>query len=390
MRNFIITMMGLMSFLAHSIEDKQSSPSKKSKATFNIDGYLMLDHDNYSPFYDKNSEEYQHKTEIRRSKIGITVRPDKYIKSKLQIKYARSFDDESKLTLGDAYLRVENRQSMGFQIGHMKEPFGLEQQTSSSELISIERSLPSAVFSPSRSYGIQIDQKDKFYTVAAGYFINRATDEEFALTHFDLSKKKDEDTEAVTMRVTMAPIRNKKTTLHIGSTLSKRWLNGEKIQYKSNAEVNTGDSIVRGPRFYAKQSMIYQMDLALHRKNLLMQAEFFSNTLQQVDDNNWHFSGAYFQASYKIRGDYRYKKGEFKSSNDDKRMAIEGVIRHSYLNLEDNNIGSKTSSSLVGINVHINHHFKIMMNMSTPWVTGDTTNTHQTGRAYSLRAQLRF
>ena len=387
MSRILYILLSMLSLWVNASDEKKVIDSPK---LIEFGGYLMLDHDYYAPFYAKSTDYYQHKTEIRRSKFGITVRPNQYIKSKLQIKYSRLFPNSGKLILGDAYIQFNNKMNTSVQIGHMKEPFGLEQQTSSSELAAIERSLPTSVFTPRRNFGLLIDYKKKSYTLAGGYFIDNDNNDDFSFNNFNLTHRGKEDTQALTMRFTIAPIRKNNRTFHLGSSVSKRWLNGEKIQYKTKGEVHSADTIIRSARFYAEESILYQMDVALHNNNFLLQGELFSNSIQQVDGDNWFFSGAYIQASYKMFGKYKYKLGKFKSSKPDNTMALEWVLRHSYINLLDHNIGSKASSSLIGIRLYLTRYFKFMLNINTPWITGDTVNKSQSGQAYSLRAQLSF
>ena len=383
MYKFSLIMLLFFPVLAGAMDDTSNVSSIK------LGGYLMLDHDYYSPFYDKNSEEYQQETEIRKSKLGITFNPNASFKGKFQLKYTKRFSDPGKFTLADAYIRIENRKKIGVQLGHMKEPFGLEQQTSSSKLIAIERSLPTEAFSPNRSYGLLVNQIKKSYTLAAGYFITR-NNNEFSLANFNLLQKADNNSDAITMRITAAPIRNRVQTLHIGSSVSKRWLYENKFQYKRTAEVHSADNTVRSARFYADQSNLYQVDIAFNYQHWLLQSEVFSNSIKQVDGEYWDFSGAYIQASYKSTGKYKYRKGRFKSSKVKNGADLEWVIRYSHIDLQDNEVGNNSSTSLIGLNIHLTHNLKLMMNMNFSWATGDIINQYQNGRAYSMRAQLTF
>jgi len=388
MNKYLLILLILSTELTHAIDDVKNSP-KYNSMPIEFNGYIMLDHDYFSPFYDSKSNDYKHKTEIRRSKLGITFKPNEYLNGKAQIKYSKAFPGEGEYELGDAYIRIENNQNLGVQAGHMKEPFGLEQQTSSTELISIERSLPTDTFTPSRSYGVLFDYKKKSYTLAGGYFINRDTNNEFSLSNFDILDIKNKDSEAISLRITAAPIRKKSQTLHIGSSVSKRNLFENKFQYENIADIHSSDKIIRSARFYADSSEIYLFDLAMHQNNWLIQAELFSNTIQQTSSNQWNYLGTYIQASYKNTGSYRYKKGKFKSSKTNKTV-WEWVVRQSYIDLEDNGIGNKTTTSLIGLNIHLNSYVKVMMNANFAWTAGDIINKYSSGNAYSMRLQLNY
>ena len=365
------------------------SDISKDSEIFEIGGYLMIDHDYFGAFYNKDESRYQHKTEIRRSKLSLTSKPNQHIKLKLQLKYAKVLQGKEKLFLGDAYLRLKSDNDFSLQLGRMKEPFGLEQQTSSSELIAIERSLATNIFSPGRSFGAQLDYRTRKNYFAIGYYIDRDNRFDFALANFDLSQQGEKDVKAFTMRLTMTPIRKKHSTIHLGSSFSKRWLNN-KVQYKAKGEVHSADTIIRSARFYADDSLIYQVDWALHKNQFLMQGELFANEVLQSDGESWFYTGGYIQVSYRFFGGYKYKQGVFKSAKLKKSLALECVIRHSYVDLNDHDVGSEASSSLIGANLYLSPLFKLMANMTIPSITGDTVNNDQTGYAYSFRAQLSF
>ena len=311
------------------------------------------------------------------------------MKGKLQLKYAKVFQGEEKIFLGDAYIRLKSNMNLSLQLGRMKEPFGLEQQTSSSELIAIERSLPTNIFSPGRSFGTQLDYKINKSQFTVGYYIDRSNQHDFSLANFNIGQKGDNDIQALTMRFTTAPVQKKYSTIHFGSSFSKRRLNN-KFQYKEKGEIHSADTIIRSARFYADNSLLYQVDWALHNNQFLMQGEIFSNEIQQIDGKSWGYKGGYIQASYRLFGGYRYKQGVFKSVKPKKTFAFEWLIRHSYVDLEDHNVGSKASSSLLGFNTYFTPLFKLMANITIPSIAGDSVNNNQTGQAYSLRAQLSF
>ena len=354
-----------------------------------IGGYIMLDHDYRGPFYDKTSQEYQHNSEIRRSKLGIKYSPNSAFQSKLQIKYSRQFPESGSLSLGDAYLRLEHPSRNALQFGKMKQPFSLQQLTSSSAIGAIERSLPTSAFSPGRSIGLQFDRKKKRYTLATGYFIDRETEDEFSLNNFDIFKLNNGDIEAATLRATCAPYLKKSLNLHLGFSTSKQWFNGKKIQFKERGEVHSADSIIRSARFYAQSGLLYQFEFAYQAHNTLIQAELFSNIITPKNNTNWHFKGGYVQLRHHFSGNYRYKYGKYKSSKY-QHQGFEFILRQSYLDLREHEVGSEASISLIGLNYSFNKYFKLMANTTIPWISGDTINNNTSGHGYSVRGQFNF
>jgi len=371
-----------------------TSPLER-KELIDVEGYLMLDHDYYGPFFNKDEANYQHKTEIRRSKLGLTFSPNTAFRAKIQLKYSRELPGSDNLSLGDAYMRYMLNDNWGLQLGRMKEPFGLEQQTSSSNLLTIERSSLSSSFAPGRSYGLKIDHKKKSHTLAFGYFLERDSQHKFAIAHFNLFEQPaSQDTPAATLRFTYAPIIEAQQSVHFGASASKRWFNGNKVQIKHSGEVHSADNIIRSARFYADTSKLYQVDAAWQFNHVLFQTEFVKNSISQKEGKNWDYFGAYIQASYRLSGRYKYRQGRYKSQNKMKngsfKSSTELVIRQSLLNVRDHDIGSEAAFSLFGFNYYPTANIKLMANLLIPAMSGDSINNDQSGQAYSLRFQYKF
>lgn len=372
-----------------------SSLSNKSRteieSILKFDGYLMLDHDYYGPFYNKDENSYRHATEIRRSKIALTLEPSKYVKTKFQLKYSKKLEDKGELSLGDAFIHLKMPLNTALQVGRMKEPFGLEQQTSSADLLLIERSIITESFAPGRSFGFQFNHKQKNYTFTAGHYLERDTDHNFALSNFNLFEyDSNYDTKAMTARLTFAPILQRQSTLHLGTSFSQRNFAGKKVQIKERGEVNNADKIIQSARFYADDSTLYQADIAWSNPTTLIQAELYSSRNQQTQGHKWLYSGAYVQASYHFSGYYKYKNGRFKPSKSSEKGSTEIVLRQSAINLRDHNVGSESSFTSFGINYYPYKNTKIMFNMIVPQIWGDTINDNQSGNAYSMRLQVTF
>lgn len=382
--NFIRVSLAFIILLAHSAQGKEVSPTQ-----YEFTGYLMLDHDYYGPFYDKTEDHYQHKSEIRRSKLSLSVKPNQYFKSKLQLKYSRELPKQGNFSLGDTLIRFSTNNKLALQIGKMKQPFGLERQTSSSQLISIERSLATEAFSPGRDFGVQLDHKQKKLNWALGYFIHRDSDDEFSASHFNLFKRQDSDIEMTTGRLTGHFNLAHETKLHLGGSLSKQWLNGTKIQFKEKGEINTSDTIIRSARFYADSQLTTQAEFAWITTQSLFQTEIFSAQLEAIDKKNWHFQGAYLQFSHHLYGHYRYKRGKI-NSKQQQANSVELVLRQSYLNLRDNGVGSEAAITSLGANLYLKYNSKLMLSISNPWITGDTISNNHSGHSFSFRAQWAF
>ena len=88
------------------------------------------------------------------------------------IKYKFQYDFASSDPFPDAYIQLRKLPMAGnFTVGHFKEPFSLEELTSSKYITFMERSLPN-VFSSGRNLGVRLNRAfmDKRATAAFGFF----------------------------------------------------------------------------------------------------------------------------------------------------------------------------------------------------------------------------
>lgn len=381
----------------HPTTEKQPIKGKNRLST---SGYIMLDRDYYGPFYNKesrvNQDDYRHKDEIRRAKVGLEYQLSDMFSSELQVKYTRSFPDKGEISLADAMMKF----SLGnnrLQFGKMKQTLGLEQQTGSSKLISIERSLGN-IFTPDRSYGVQLSHKSQSLRWALGYYINRDMAQDgsdaFSLSHFNLFTQSEEDIESYALHTNHNWFTSKNTLLHLGASMSHHDLSGNLFQIKSSGEVHSADKVIRSARFYALSNHLNQIELLLLNKQFLLQAEAMHNQVKDIDDSNWNYYSAYLQASFRFDRNYQYKSGKLKNKrykrNKNSLYGLEIVLRQSYLDVRDHNIGSEASISQLGINIYPAKNFKLMANIQKPSIAGNTVNTNQSGLAFTLRGQYSF
>ena len=114
-------------------------------------------------------------------------------------------------TAEDLYIRY-----LGFgstatvTIGKQKEPFGLEQLTSSKDISALERSAMTERYTPGRSSGIQLSGKGGNWTYGIGYF------------EADGNGSDDFNNTAVTARGTVAPIQTNNMVVHLGAGYTTR------------------------------------------------------------------------------------------------------------------------------------------------------------------------
>ena len=301
-------------------------------------------------------------TEFRRVRLYTSGTLHGNIDFKLQFDFAGGDAD-----LKDAYFGLAMKCPITgiplyLKAGHFKEPFSLEELTSSKYITFIERSLP-IVFSPGRNSGFQVSSEafSNRLTWAAGVFS-------------DVGDYGDGVTEGgynVTGRVTGTPICNEDgdKLVHLGLSASSRNLNMTK-KYSSRPEIHLGPKYLDTGNIVANSISTVNVEGAVVLGSLSAQVEVYSSSLESETAGDPSFTGYYATVSYFLTGEHRvYKTNSFSrvkpntNFGDGGMGALELAVRYSGLDLEDANItGGELSDITVGLNWHLNPHTRVMVN----------------------------
>ncbi|HEX6202466.1 MAG TPA: porin, partial [Thermoanaerobaculia bacterium] len=179
-------------------------------------------------------------TEFRRARVFFSGLLYDRVEFKTEYDFAGG-DPEFK----DVYLGMVGLPLVGgARVGHMKEPWSLEEQTSSKYLTFLERSLPVEAFSPSRNTGFLVhDERDRL-TWAVGAFQDAD----------DFGDAPQTDAWAFTGRLTALPWTPDATHyLHLGAAASRRDPRDDRARFRSRPEshlaprfVDTGELVTDG------------------------------------------------------------------------------------------------------------------------------------------------
>lgn len=112
--------------------------------------------------------------EIRRARLGVFGD----LAEELAYKFEMDFAGD-KNAVADAYLEYDGASWGDWRLGHLKEPFSIEELTSSRFITFLERSAASSAFAPGRNAGLMVSGDGESFTWALGAF--RETDD-FATT----------------------------------------------------------------------------------------------------------------------------------------------------------------------------------------------------------------
>jgi phosphate-selective porin OprO/OprP len=273
----------------------------------------------------------------------------------------------------DVYLGVTNVPVVGtLLVGQMREPFSLEELTSSNYITFMERSLPTSTFSPGRNSGIRANSTllNKRLTWSLGAFYgdtNNDGDSSFGdVTNVDL-----------TFRLTGLPFYTNKgeKLLHLGLGYSYQFRDEGKTteQYRTRPESHLTDvRLVDTGQIGLDSANLLNPELAVVWGPFSLQGEYYWTKLSSIEANDPTFQGAYLFGSWFITGEHRpystsaarfgrvTPKGNF---FDNGPGAWELAARWSWIDLTDKLVeGGEENNFTFGVNWYLNPNYRLMFN----------------------------
>lgn len=329
-------------------------------------------------------------SETRRARLYVSGLIYDNVDFKLQFDFAGGDSD-----LKDAYIGLQDFPLGKIRAGHFKEPFGLEELTSSKYITFIERSLPIEAFAPSRNAGVMLFDAfcDERATWAAGVF--RETD-----GYGDI---KEDGGYSATGRLTALPVfqNEGETLVHVGGAYSYRnngrdsTLGGDAAQFSASPEAHLLDPFVDTTSFLSHHVELYGVEGAWVNGPLSIQGEY----MRARADINSHanLDGYYVQGSYFLTGEQRkyktstatFSRVKPKSNFSFKKGqwgAWELALRYSNLDLKDQTVnGGELDNISAGVNWHLNPNARVMFN----YIRSERENVGEADIAV-IRMQLDF
>ncbi len=359
-----------------------------------IGGRIMAD----TAWYDDPDNKFGDGTELRRARIFVkgTVWDNWH--------YKFQYDFAGGGAIKDAYIKYTGlKQHLDFPLdvtaGNFKEPFSLEELTSSKYITFMERALPNT-FAPGRNLGVQLSSHGKVmdggWTAAVGWFGKGFDDDEVG-SGFDEST-------AVAGRVTFAPIATKTKVLHFGGAAEYRSYDanaGAILRVRERPESHIADHrLVDTGRFSAGNTTKWGFETAgvygpfsIQSEYMHMNATDVNRTAQDARLNGWYVYGSYF-----ITGEsrnYSAKKGAFGRVKPNSIVgqggwgAWELAARYSSLELESipGANGWEEYNVTLGLNWYATPSIRFMAN----YVLTDSNNPNfDDPNIFQLRGQIDF
>jgi phosphate-selective porin OprO/OprP len=321
---------------------------------FQIGGRLMIDYD----WYDEDKIEISPKNGagIRRARLFAAGTMFNVWDWKAQYDFAGN-----EAEIKDAWIRYTGFKPARITLGQFKQPFSLEELTSSKYITFMERALPTDAFATSRRIGLGANQYADHYTWAVSLYGQEVGNDSSGDNGY-----------GVGARATWAPWNEKTEVLHLG--LSGAWENPKDndVRYRTRPEshrtdtrlVDTGD--IPDPDNFTK----YGAEAATVWGPFSAQGEYYWVSQESNDISDTDYKGWYAFASWFLTGESRnYKHGAFHRVTPKSTVGKGGIgawelaARYSWIDLEDSPVtGGKENNVTLGLNWYATKYIRFMAN----------------------------
>ena len=358
----------------------------------------------------------QNTLRARMARIALTGSGFEVIDDEIEVDFGPSFSGGvTGHVVKDLYVAVKELPLLGrVTVGHHKEPFSLEGQTSSRFTTFAERTMSNAVtaLNPDRNVGISAGNAcfSRRGTWAIGAFISDLGDRTPFLADDHLGT-------AVTMRYTLLPWYDEATEgrglLHLGTSYSWRdQIRSAAPDFQARANTDVGPLVVDTPDLGPSDDrQLLNFEMALVYGPLSFQAEYFGAFVDRIGAADVDFHGAFAQVSCFLTGEHRPylpAKGYFGRIRPFENFfrlrgqdcgintgtgAWEVAYRYDWIDLNDAGVaGGAAGTHTLGLNWYLTPYTRVVWNLihadCHPDQTSDPTRSEL--NAFVMRAQVDF
>ncbi|CAN5340388.1 OprO/OprP family phosphate-selective porin [soil metagenome] len=322
-----------------------ASSAQGAEVTAEVGGRVQVD----GVLYEEDRTELASGTEFRRARIAVTGTLAEQWGYKLEYDFANQ-------ELKDAFAVFEGWGAGKVQLGHFKQPFSLEELTSSRYITFMERALPN-VFVPGRRIGAGYASYARPLGFAAGVFGGSTGDDN------------EDEGVGVAGRAVFAPELAADTLLHLG--LAGAWMEPEttesatdSLRLRQRPESHlTGTRLVdTGVLENVENLQNYGFEIAWSLGSLSLQGEYVLSSVE-TRAGDFDFAGWYAYGSWFPGGEIRpYRDGVFQRV--EANGAWELALRYSSLDLDDGAAAGGTQHDItLGLNYYVSPYLRFMFNV---------------------------
>ncbi len=345
-----------------------SSSDGMFKTRFDVRMYL----DGAIYFENENEESMSDGTDLRRVRFAMKVKLWEKWRAEWDMDFATYQKEGDKKNKGpevkDMWLAYKGWENMMIKVGHFKPPFSMEELTSSSKIVFLERAYPNT-FTTGRRIGFGVTYWRNWMHASAGMFGEAAE---------NLDQKSDDEGSAFACRLVAAPLNSDNALLHLGGAFQSitpdAVEDGEEkvLEFDERPEtsvsrtkfLDTGDITnvtgynTIGGELAGKYGPFYaQMEYTL------------TTVTRKADKDDAEFCGGYAMVGWFITGEskpYDIEEAEFgKPVPESEYGALEIALRYSHLDLTDEDAliyGGMANNYGIALNWYPNNNIRLMVN----------------------------
>lgn len=340
-----------------TVELKDSGLDVKSEsrgARLRLGGRLHVD----SARYNEDQVRFGDGSKVRRLRLEAKAEVAEDWQAKASIDFA-----DNEVDLKSTYLEYRGFENTALVIGNFKEPFSLEELSSSNDSTFMERAMMTE-FSPGRHMGIGFNRRGGSTSFSMGLFGEGIS-----------SDTEDDAGWGTSARTTFFPILEDRRVLHLGAALSYRET-GDDNTYRLRSRPESGITDVR----LVDTGDIPGVDditlLGLEAAGILgpfsLQGEYVTASVKRGGMTDLDFSGWYAFASWILTGEsrrYKPEDGEIGGVIPKYNLGAGGsgawelAARFSTIDLTDGGfVGGVQDNLTLGLNWYVNPNIRFMLN----------------------------
>lgn len=367
-----------------TMKDKFEVASGDGDFTMRVGGRIQAD----AAAYSEDLRRQNDGTEMRRARL--------FVQGKLwdawNYKLEYDFVNTGSSGIADAYIQYTGL-PWKVTAGHFKQPFSLQNMTSSKYITFTERGLPH-LFTPGRAIGVAAGRSGNNWSINAGLFGEG----------IDGDSGDEDEGFALTGRATYAPILDDRQHLHLGTSVSYRDSGSiDSISFSDRPESHvTNVREVSTGSINADSNLRTVAEAAYTNGSFSLQSEYYyvdidrdSATLSDLD-----FSGYYVEGSWFLTDDmrnYSASKGSYGKIKPKSVVGKGGIgawqlaMRFSSVDLNDADItGGDAENFSLGLNWFATNNIRMSGNYVKVLDVNGGAGDGDEPEAFQIRAQVEF
>ena len=332
--------------------------------------------------HDSDTSELKDDVDIRRARVALKATLFKDWAIKAQADFS-----DGDASVKDLYVRYSGWKRSEITAGNFKEPFSLEEQTSSKNITFLERSLPVDAFSPGRAVGIAWHRGTKRGSTVVGLFGE------------PISGSNDLDGQGFgfATRITRAVERKGGALFHFGASGEYREpRQGESIRFDAKPEsALTNERFVRTRRLRGVSGITsYGLESAMTAGPVSLQGEvIFADVARRDGRSDVSLNGWYTFISWFPTGEsrpYEASDGTFGQVHPQRKWgALELALRYSSLDLDHPSADGGTEENVtLAVNWYLKKNLRLMANYVQ--VDSNRRGKESSPGIFLVRAQVVF